>query len=395
MFRIRITLVTALVVALAAVAINSQAQPPAGGRGAGGGRGQRGGGPGGGPGGPGGWGGPGGPGGPGGDLIRLADNEAVAKELKLTDRQKTKIKQIAEEQNKKRGEFFQQFRQQTDAATNLAAQQAQAAALQQQQIDPNLDARGSGAGNPLAGALNQRGFQGPLYGGRVQGQQVDPAVQQQAAQFQGRQAARAVQAQGQEMMREAMQALQQQSENELARTLDKNQVKRLKEIQLQVQGPAPCSARTSPKGSRSTRISTPRSRPSWLKRIRPGTTSCKRTSSSCVPWCPTRLPAEILQLPADSPMPMRLPIRLPAEPRPPKLDRLAKLGKADAAVEADAAVPTGRTTGVSIAKPSRKPWSSLRLKPRWKKLARRCKRSRRSFAIASTPWFSRPWIDVR
>ena len=140
MFRIRITLVTALVVALAAVAINSQAQPPAGGRGAGGGRGQRGGGPGGGPGGPGGWGGPGGPGGPGGDLIRLADNEAVAKELKLTDRQKTKIKQIAEEQNKKRGEVVQQLRQQTDAATNLATQQAQAAALQQQQIDPNLDA---------------------------------------------------------------------------------------------------------------------------------------------------------------------------------------------------------------------------------------------------------------
>src|SRR5271157_6250406 len=91
MSRIRITLITALVFALAAVAINSQAQPPPDGQRAG--RGQRGGGPGGGPGGPGGWGGPGGPGGPGGNLIALAGNEAVAKELKLTDRQKAKVKQ--------------------------------------------------------------------------------------------------------------------------------------------------------------------------------------------------------------------------------------------------------------------------------------------------------------
>ena len=48
MSRIRITLMTALVFALAAVAINSQAQPPPGGQR--GGRGRRGGGPGGGPG---------------------------------------------------------------------------------------------------------------------------------------------------------------------------------------------------------------------------------------------------------------------------------------------------------------------------------------------------------
>ena len=193
MFRIRITLVTALVVALAAVAINSQAQPPAGGQA--GGRGQRGGGPGGGrearwrawrarS-----W---GGPGGPGGNLIALADNEAVAKELKLTDRQKAKVKQISDDQNKKRTEVFQQLRQQTDIATQQAAQEAQAEALQggQGQIDPSVDARGSGAGNGLAGALNSRGYQPQVYGGRIQGQgQVDPAQQQQAAQFQGRQAA--------------------------------------------------------------------------------------------------------------------------------------------------------------------------------------------------------------
>ena len=168
----------------------------------------------------------------------LAGNEAVAKELKLTDRQKAKVKQISDDQNKKRGEVFQQLRQQADMAKAQAAQQAQAEALQGGQIDPSVDARGSGAGNALAGALNSRGYQPQIYGGRVQGGQIDPAQQQQAAQFQGRQAANAVQAQGFQMMREAMQELQQESEGELARVLDKNQVKRLKEIQLQVEGPA-------------------------------------------------------------------------------------------------------------------------------------------------------------
>src|SRR5208337_4023634 len=187
MFRIRITLMTALVVALAAVAINSQAQPPPGGQR--GGRGQRGGGPGGGPGGPGGWGGPGGPGGPGGNLIALAGNEAVAKELKLTDRQKAKVKQISDDQNKKRDEVFQQFRQQADMAKAQAAQQAQAE------------------------ALHSRGYQPQVYGGRVQGDQIDPAQQEQAAQLLGRQAANAVQAQNFQMMREAMQQLQNQSES--------------------------------------------------------------------------------------------------------------------------------------------------------------------------------------
>ena len=169
---------------------------------------------------------------------RLPATTPWQKELKLTERQKAKVKQISDDQNKKRGEVFQQLRQQTDMAKAQAAQQAQAEALQGGQIDPSVDARGSGAGNALAGALNSRGYQPQVYGGRVQGGQVDPAVQQQAAQFQGRQAANAVQAQGFQMMREAMQELQQESEGNLAKVLDKNQVKRLKEIQLQVEGPA-------------------------------------------------------------------------------------------------------------------------------------------------------------
>ena len=56
----------------------------------------------------------------------LAGNDAVAKAVKLTDRQKAKVKQISDDQNKKRGEVFQQLRQQTDMAKAQAAQQAQA-----------------------------------------------------------------------------------------------------------------------------------------------------------------------------------------------------------------------------------------------------------------------------
>lgn len=232
MFRIRVTMIMAgLVVAMAAVAPTSQAQPPAGGRGGGGGgRGQRGGSPGG-LGGPGGF---GGPGGPGGSLTALAGNEAVQKEIKMTDRQKAAVKKVSDEQNNRRRDVFRQLREQTDMAKAQAAQEAQAQAFTPQ-IDPTIDARGSGAGNPLAGALNRRGYQPPIYGGQIQ---IDPTQQQQAAQFQGQEAANAVQAQGWQMMREAMQQLQQAGDSELSRVLDKSQFKRLHEIQLQTEGPS-------------------------------------------------------------------------------------------------------------------------------------------------------------
>jgi hypothetical protein len=236
MSRIRVTLTMAgLVVALAAVALNTQAQPPAGGRGGGGGgggRGQRGGGPG----------GPGGFGGPGSNLLQLASNEAVQKEIKMTDRQKAAVKKLSEDRNTKQREVQQQMRQQLAAARTQATQQAQAQALmqtQQQQVDPSLATRGSGAGGALAGALSGRGYQPPVYGGQVFGGQgqVDPLVQQQAAAIQGRMAGTMVQQQGFMMMRQAMQQLQQASENDLARVLDKTQFRRLKEIQLQAEGP--------------------------------------------------------------------------------------------------------------------------------------------------------------
>jgi hypothetical protein len=178
------------------------------------------------------WGGPGG--GPGGNLIMLANNEVVQKELKMTDKQKAAVKSLADNQNTKRRNVMQEMRQQMDMAKAQATQEAQALALQQPQIDPSVDARGSGAGNALAGALNQRGYQPPIFAGQPL---VDPALQQQAAIAQGQAAGNAVQAQGWQMMREAMQQLQHESERDLGRALDKNQVKRLREIQLQVEGP--------------------------------------------------------------------------------------------------------------------------------------------------------------
>jgi Spy/CpxP family protein refolding chaperone len=232
MSRFRVTVIMAgLVVASAALALTSNAQQPPGGRGGRGGRGQ--GGPGG-PGGPGMW---GGPGGPGGNLLMLAGNEVVQKELKLTDKQKAQVKKISEESNNKRRDVFQNLRQQADAAKNEAVQEAQAQAAAGQQADPSLDARGSGAGNPLINSLNSRGFRPQIYGGQPLD---DPAAAQQAQQAQQAEVqaqVNNVQAQGWQMMREAMDQLQHESERDLARALDKNQVKRLKEIQLQVEGP--------------------------------------------------------------------------------------------------------------------------------------------------------------
>jgi hypothetical protein len=176
----------------------------------------------------------GGPGGPGGNLIMLANNEAVQKELKMTDKQKAAVKSIGDNQNTKRRNVMQEMRQQMDMAKAQATQEAQALALQQPQIDPSVDARGSGAGNALAGALNSRGYQPPVFAGQPL---VDPTLQQQAAIAQGQAAGNAVQAQGWQMMREAMQQLQHESERELGRALEKTQVKRLREIQLQVEGP--------------------------------------------------------------------------------------------------------------------------------------------------------------
>jgi hypothetical protein len=230
MSRIRIALVMAgLVVASPTAAVNSQEQPLSGGQGTGcpgdpGNRAQRG---------PEGSRGPGGPGEFASDLVRLATNESVQTELKLTDRQKTTIKRIYEAQSKKRNNCFEKFRKESDAAKAEAAQEAQAQVLAGNQVDPSVDARGSGAGNPLFGALNSRGYEAEIYGGQPQ---FDTIAREQAARFQGQMAGDAVQNQSRQMMRGTMQEFQQECEHELARVLDKPQCKRLREIRLQVEG---------------------------------------------------------------------------------------------------------------------------------------------------------------
>ncbi len=235
MSRIRVALVMAgMVVAWAAVAVKSQAQPPPGGPGDPGGpaapddRGQ-----GIGPNEPAQFNRPEGPGGFASDLFRLANNETVQTELKLTDRQKATIKRVSDDQAKKRSDFFREFRTQSDAARTQAVQEAQAQALAGTQVDPSVDARGSGTGNPLYGALNSRGYQPRIYGGQPE---MDPTAREQAAKLQGQMASDVVQNQSSQMMREAMEEFQQESECALARVLDKAQCKRLREIQLQAEG---------------------------------------------------------------------------------------------------------------------------------------------------------------
>lgn len=235
MSRIRVTFIVAgLVVAMAALALTTQAQPPAGGRGGrnAGGRGQRG--------------GPGGPGGfgnfnPFGNLVTLANNEAVQKDLKVSETQKAAVKKLVEDENTRRRDSMQRMRQQTEQMRNQVGQQAQAQALQQQQLAAQaqqFDTRGSGAGGALEGALNSRGYQPQVYGGQVYGQnQVNPLMQQQAAIAQGKMAANAARQQGFMMMRQAQQQIQQQAERDLAKILSGAQMKRLKEIQLQAEGP--------------------------------------------------------------------------------------------------------------------------------------------------------------
>jgi hypothetical protein len=227
MSRLRITFTTAaLMLALAALTLNSLAQPP--GRGGGGGRGGRGGGPGGGIGGPG-----GGFGGPGGNTpLQLASNPAVQTDMKVTDKQKVQIKSLSDKFNAKMQEFFGQMggpggRGQGGGGPqgkgqgrgrNGNGQNGQGGFVDDQgQVIPDVqggNGGGGGGGRGNRGNRNQNGQQIP----------EDPEVAQQRAEQR-------------QMMRDAMTELRQSAETSLARILDKGQVTRLKQIQLQLEGP--------------------------------------------------------------------------------------------------------------------------------------------------------------
>ncbi len=221
MSRLRVTLFTAaLLMALAALTFDTLAQPP-GGRGGGGGGGFGGrGGPGGGFGGPGGFGGRGG--GPGGgSLLQLASNPAVQEELKLKDKQKAQIKSLIDNYDAQNRELRAQMGGPGGQGRGGAQGNAQ---------------RGGGPGNgdPTAQANGQPGgFVGqqgqdpnaPGGGrGNRQRQPVDPEVaQQRMLAFQA--------------MNQAMNELRQSAEASLGKILDKGQVARLKQIDLQRAGP--------------------------------------------------------------------------------------------------------------------------------------------------------------
>jgi hypothetical protein len=202
MSRLRITCTAAaLVLALAAMTLNSLAQPPGGG----GGRGGRGGGPGGGFGGPGG--GFGGPG--GGSLLQLASNVAVQADMKVTEKQKTQIKSLNDKYDAK----MQEFRGQMGGGPGGRGQGGGG----QGQVP---DAQGGNGGVGGGGNRGNRGNRNQ----NGQGIPEDPEVAQQRAEQR-------------EMMREAMTALRQSAETSLGRILDKGQATRLKQIQLQLEGP--------------------------------------------------------------------------------------------------------------------------------------------------------------
>jgi hypothetical protein len=237
MSRLRITFTTAaLVLALAALTLNSLAQPPGrGGGGGGGGRGGRGGGPGGGPG--------GGFGGPGGNTpLQLASNPAVQTDMKVTEKQKVQIKSLSDKFNAKMQEFFGQMggpggRGQGGAGPqgkgqgrgrngNGNGQNGQGGLGDDQgQVVPDAQGGngGFGGGGNGGGGGGGRGNRGNR---NQNGQQIpeDPEVAQQRAEQR-------------QMMRDAMTELRQSAETSLARILDKGQVARLKQIQLQLEGP--------------------------------------------------------------------------------------------------------------------------------------------------------------
>ena len=129
--------------------------------------------------------------------------------------------------------MLQRLSQRMDSASNQAALNAQAQAFQQGQAARNSNA--TGLNNDLTNSINSYGEQPYAMG--TGGQLSDLEIQQMAM-MQGRMAANATRTQGQQMMRQATLEFRRDTERALARVLDKNQVARLLEIELQVDGPA-------------------------------------------------------------------------------------------------------------------------------------------------------------
>jgi Spy/CpxP family protein refolding chaperone len=216
MLRFRHTLIVATIAAAVSIlSCHAQAQPA----GPGGPDGARG------PGGPGGPGGPRGPGGPGGfggpgSIVNLVQNPAVQEELKLKDAQKTKIQSLVEAVNQRRRHLREQMnpggpqgpggnggrgRNNGDAGAQPGGDGA---------TDGQNGGGGFGPSGPGGGGFGPGGPGGP--GGR---RQMDPEMVERFT-----------------AMREAEMELTQNSEQTLARILERGQSTRLRQIQLQMDG---------------------------------------------------------------------------------------------------------------------------------------------------------------
>lgn len=166
----------------------------------------------------------------GGSLVDLATREPVQKEIQVTEEQKPKIEDLARDSRSRRDRTRRQLRQTTERARDRVRD----ARPNIPQVDPNAGNTGGGFG---AGYGNDIGGYGTSPYGNVPNQGPTPAQLQQMAELQQRQQERMVRAQGSAQTRQVMDNLERQTDQALAKILKKEQMTRLRQIKLQMEGP--------------------------------------------------------------------------------------------------------------------------------------------------------------
>ena len=183
-----------------------------------------------------------------------------------------------------------------------------------------------------------------------------------------------MQAQGLQMMREAMQELQQAIRKRAGQNSGQEPDQAAQGDSAPGPGAMPpCSARTSPRGSSSPRISTPRSRQVLNEANRPGASSCEQNFQFMRSLMPNQPAGGNPPAAGAQPDPN-------AAPPPPRSPGTGQAGQGQARADWRSRRPRRRGGGgangqnntgwLQSAKPCRKSWSSPRSKPRWKRLAR-------------------------
>lgn len=193
----------------------------------------------------------------GGSLLSLATNGGVQAELKITDEQKAQIEKLSQESRAKRDKTMQDMRARMERngggdnnnnggrgtrrgnqGSNLPATTG---VIQRVSYQPQagIGGFGGGAAGGFGGGAAAGGFGGNPYTGQQEG--VDPALQQRMLQQQQQQMQnqrnQMMRQNGFEQMRQAMDKLTKDDETALAKILDPKQMKRIKEISLQMEGP--------------------------------------------------------------------------------------------------------------------------------------------------------------